>query len=80
MKKLNFKLVLTAAVAAALVAGCGGGGSSGEPAPDIAQSVAAALDFIKNVIAGTSDDTEPVSLTGIVLATDDAAEPVALAP
>ncbi len=80
MNKLNLKLVLTAAVAAALVTGCGGGGGSSEPAPDIGQSVAAALDFVKNVIAGTSDDTEPVALTGIVLATDDVAEPVALAP
>ena len=80
MNKRNLKIVLATAAIAALVAGCGGGGGSAEPAPDIGQSVAAALDFIKNVIAGTSDDTEPVALTGIVLATDDVAEPVALAP
>ena len=79
MNKLNAKLLTAAVLSAALVTGCGGGGGGGEaPAPDIAQSVQAALDFIKNLIAGTSETSEPIDIGAITLAVDDIAEPAAL--
>lgn len=80
MEKLNSKWVLSAAVAAALVAGCGGGGgvSSAPVSTDISQSVSALVTYINGLIAGTSDLGEPIDINGLTLATDDAAEPAPL--
>ncbi len=79
MDKLNSKLMLTAVLSAALVAGCGGGGGGGSAAaPDVSQSVSAVLDFINKVITDTSETSEPMDISAITLAVDDALEPVAL--
>ena len=78
MNNLKPKLILTAVVSAALVAGCGGGGDGVVPAPDISQSVSAALDFINNLIAGSSETGEPMDVSAVTLAVDDATEPASL--
>lgn len=77
MKNLRLRLFVATALAAAIVAGCGGGDGGNPPAPDISSSVSALLDFMNNLIAGTSETTEPIDIDGLTLATDDTGEPVA---
>ena len=81
MKKLNSKWMFSVALAAALMAGCGGGGGSVSSPPvstDISQSVSALVTYLNELIAGTSDLGEPIDINGLTLATDDAAEPASL--
>ncbi len=72
MHKLNRGPML-AVMAAALLAGCGGGGGSG--APDVAHSDSVAVAFMKNLIAGTNETSEPIDINALSLAVDDRAEP-----
>ena len=78
MHKLNSKLLLVAGLTALLMAGCGGGGGGGFNAGNISQSTSALFAYITDLIAGTSDMSEPVDINGLTLATDDAAEPTPL--
>jgi hypothetical protein len=69
------------------LAGCGGGGSGGQPAnsgatgsgsqvPDSAQqSVGGLMAFLMELIAQSSDTTEPVALGDAALPTDDTSGP-----
>ena len=86
MHKLNSKLVLTAALTAALLAGCGeGGGSSnsdfgsgGSVVSDIGQNINTVFDYISRLIANNSENTDPVDINGFTLATDETASPTPL--
>ena len=100
MHKLNSKLVLTAALSAALLAGCGGGSSSnadgpssfgvfpaapvtpgtpGTPGtPDLGQSIAAVFEYISRLIASNSENSDPVDVNVLTLATDETSSPTPL--
>ena len=98
MHKLNSKLVLTAALSAALLAGCGGGSSSsnadgpssfgvfpatpvtpGTPGvSDLGQSIAAVFDYISRLIASNSENSDPVDINVLTLATDETSSPTPL--
>jgi hypothetical protein len=94
MRKLNGKSwALGAATAAvvALLAACGGGGGGGsgdsggggfvagtDVPTGVQQNIGDVIAFAKQLIAGTSDSSDPVVLGDATLATDDAAEPADL--
>ena len=87
MHKLNSKLVLTAALTAALLAGCGEGGSSssdvgsgggGSVVSDISQNINTVFDYISRLIANNGENTDPVDINGFTLATDETASPTPL--
>ena len=81
MTKLNSKWLITAALATALVAGCGSGGGDGGGgpvgvAPDPATSASGVVQYLLALIANeTTDLSEPKPTDGITFATDDLAEP-----
>ena len=88
MHKLNSKLVLAAALSAALLAGCGGGGSSGTAngassfgvvaAADIGQNIASVFDYISRLIAFNGENSDPVDVNALTLATDETSSPTPL--
>ena len=96
MHKLNSKLVLAAALSAALLAGCGGGSSNGHgpssfgvfPATpgtpgipstsDLGQSIAAVFEYISRLIASNSENSDPVDVNVLTLATDETSSPTPL--
>ena len=92
MHKLNSKLVLTAALTAALLAGCGegggssssdvggggGGGGGGSVVSDIGQNINTVFDYISRLIANNGENTDPVDINGFTLATDETASPTPL--
>ena len=98
MHKLNSKLVLTAALSAALLAGCGGGGGSsntdgpssfgvfpttpdtpGTPGtPGLGQSIAAVFEYISRLIASNGENSDPVDVNVLTLATDETSSPTLL--
>ena len=86
MHKLNSKLVLTATLTAALLAGCGGGsdssassdGGGGFSLSDISQNINTVFDYISRLIANNGENTDPVDINGFTLATDDTANPTPL--
>lgn len=68
-------------VAAAGLAGCGGGSDDSvpaPPAPGIGQSVTALIAFVQGLIAGTDDTSDPIDIDALSLAVDDTAEPAPL--
>ena len=85
MHKLNSKLVLTAALTAALLAGCGGGGGSssggeggGFALSDIGQNINTVFEYISRLIANNGENTDAVDINGFTLATDETASPTPL--
>lgn len=89
MDKLNAKLVLSGLAVSALLMGCGAGNSNVEatapvtpapvvPAPDLATSVSAVIDYIGNLIANFGENTDPVNVNSVTLAVDDTEEPTGL--
>ena len=81
--KMSFKLLCAALLTSAALAGCGGGDSIDVlPVPPVAatpsNSVNALVAYLQQLIAGTSDSTDPVDINGLELATDDMAEPSAI--
>ena len=86
MHKLNSKLVLTAALTAALLAGCGGGGDNsssdggggGFVVSDISQNINTVFEYVSRLIANNDENTDPVDINGFTLATDDTASPTPL--
>lgn len=79
MLKLHSRLALGAVLSAALLAGCGSGGSdevsSAPVSTDISQSVSALITFMNNLIAGTSESGDPIAINTLTLVSDDTAEP-----
>ena len=81
MRKPSIQVALAGIAMALMLTACGGGGgATAEQQPGIGQSVSVALQFITNLIAGSSDSTEPIDLSGVVVAVDDVTEPAALSP
>ena len=79
MRKLNKKWLLSAALATALVTGCGSGGDGGSGvSTDISQSVSALITYMNSLIASTSETSDPIDINGLTLATDDLAEPTSI--
>ena len=88
MNKLNSKLLLTGCVAVAILAGCGGSDddnpapatppSPTSPTADTEKSVPAVIDYISNMIANFGENSDPVDVSSVTLAVDDAAEPTGL--
>lgn len=83
--KTNRKLWLPLLLGAVVVlSACGGGGGDGvDPAgvdvatpaqPDIGQGVSALLDFMRSLIAGTSETSDPIDINPLTLAVDDTAD------
>ena len=80
MKKTYLKLIVTAVLSGALLAGCGGGGGSDDhagngnpgltPGP-VTQTVTDVVAYISNLIAGTSDSAEPVDINDLTLTADN---------
>jgi predicted small lipoprotein YifL len=75
--KMTFKLLSAALLTAAALAGCGGGGGSDVPATP-SNSVNALVVYLQELIAGTSDSTDPIDINELELATDNTAEPSAI--
>ena len=86
MHKLNSKLVLTATLTAALLAGCGGGsdssassdGGGGFALSDISQNINTVFAYVSRLIADNGENTDAVDINGFTLATDDTASPTPL--
>lgn len=85
MFKLNSRLMTGAALTALLLAGCGGGGGDdvqagggggggGNP-PPMEQTVTNVFDFISNLMANNSENSDPIDINGLTLAADDSSEP-----
>ncbi len=82
---MRFTRITAAMVLAGFaLAGCGGGGGGGGDAntggvPNSAQtSVGGLITYLQQLIAGTNDTGEPVSLDNVTLPVDDTAEPTAI--
>ena len=91
MIKLNIKLAATAALTAALLAGCGGdsgggggggvggggGGTAGFDANGSALPSASAIEVVTylNSVIALGENTEPIDINSVTLATDDTSEP-----
>jgi len=82
MNKFSNKLVWALVLGTALVAGCGGGGDSyaeaSKPTTPTNLSVSALFKYIGDLIAGTSDTSEPADVNGLTLAVDETTEPTPL--
>lgn len=80
--KMTSKLLGAALLTAAALAGCGGGSIDVLPTPPVAQtpsnSVNALVAYLQELIAGTSESSDPVDINDLELATDDTAEPSAI--
>lgn len=80
--QMKNQLLLGLVLGTSILAGCGGGGIEALPTPPVAQtpsnSVNALVAYVQQLIAGTSESTEPVDINGLTLATDDTAEPSAI--
>lgn len=80
MNKLNARLVLATVVSTVLLAGCGGGGGSAADTatPGSPQSVTAVVNYINNLITGTSENGDQVDVNLLTLAEDDSDGPIAI--
>jgi hypothetical protein len=85
MLKLNSKWLVAAALATALVAGCGGGDSDGAQTPPTnsatnpSTSAKSVVDYLLALIANEKTDlSEPKATDGISFATEETAEPSAI--
>ena len=80
--------VLASVLATALLAGCGGGDivsslpapppTPAPPAPSVGDTVSVLIQYVQQLIAATSDTSEPVDINGLTLVADDRAEPTAI--
>lgn len=80
MLKLNLKLMAGAALAAALLAGCGGSsnGVAVGPVGPMEQTITSVAAFIENLIASNGANTDPIDINSLKLAVDDTSEPTPL--
>ncbi len=77
MHTTKTKLLLAVGLSAALVVGCGGGGGDAAPQSAPLQGSAAVVEFITNLIAGSTESDELIDVDAVTLALDDVAEPTA---
>ncbi|MDB5868182.1 MAG: hypothetical protein JWP96_514 [Polaromonas sp.] len=82
MFKFNSKLMAGAGLCALLLAGCGGDGDGKvvviTPTPPGPQTISSVVAYITDMIAGTSDTTEPTDINLLTLAADETSEPAPL--
>lgn len=82
MNKLNARLVLATVASTLFLAGCGGGGGSDSAAdgvtPGSPQTVTAVVNYINNLITGTSENGDQVDVNSLTLAELDFDEPIAI--
>jgi hypothetical protein len=82
MFKLKLRMMAAAALSAALLGGCsdggGGGGENAAALPPAEQTITAVVDFIKSLIAGNGENSEPIDINPLTLAADATSEPQAL--
>lgn len=83
MRTSNAKLWAGAALSALLLAGCGGGGgtpaeSGIRSAPTMEQTITDVFAFISQLIASNGENTDPIDINPLTLATDDTSEPRSL--
>ena len=80
MIKLNTKLAAVAGLSAVLLAGCGGGGggggavASGSCPETLTIPSGSVVDYNQRIIA-FGENTQPIDINCLTLATDDTAEP-----
>ena len=80
MIKLNTKLAAAAVLSAVLLAGCGGGGggggavASGSCPETLTIPSGSVVDYNQRIIA-FGENTQPIDINCLTLATDDTAEP-----
>ena len=83
MFKLHSKLLTGAVLAGVLLSGCGGdSGGTGPvtpeptpPTPPIQQTIDNVADYVRNLIASMGENSEPIDINGLTLATDDKSVP-----
>jgi hypothetical protein len=80
MRISNAKLLAGAALSALLLAGCGGGdGVFSPPVADgtspMAQTVSDVFAFISNLIDSNGENTDPIDINSLTMATDDTSGP-----
>ena len=83
MNKFSNKLVLALVLGTALVAGCDGDDDDSQaevekPTTPTDLSVSAMFKYISDLMAGTSETSEPANVNGLTLAVDDVSEPTPL--
>ena len=81
MIKVNTKLAAVAALSAALLAGCGGGdGGGGFAANGSNQTIPSesVVAFIQQLFATYGENSDPIDINSLTLATDDTVEPTPL--
>lgn len=82
MNQFSNKLVGALVLGTALVAGCGGGGQDlaevPKPTTPTDLSVTALIKYVGDLIAGTSETSEPADVNGLTLAVDETTEPTPL--
>ena len=76
------KILVSLLCAAAVLTACGGGDDSSAPPPATAQvpttvnsSVPSFISYLMELVASAADALEPVDVSAVTPATDDAAEP-----
>ena len=80
MIKLNTKLAAVAGLSAALLTGCGGGGGSagngsgGSGGGTQTIDSASVVGFLQQ-LSSNGENSDPIDINSLTLATDDAAEP-----
>lgn len=78
MFKLNLKFTTGAALAGALLAGCGGGSDSVATTPPMSQTITDVAAYVANLMASTDANAEPMGLNGLTLVANDTAEPAVI--
>jgi len=83
MRTTHSRLMAVAALSAVLLVGCGSNdddnnAGSGGPQGPAAQTVTDIVAFINNLIAGTSNSSEPIDINSLTLTADNSADPAPL--
>ena len=82
MRTNHSRLMAAAALSAVLLVGCGsndGDNSASNGQPGLAQqTVTDVVAFINNLIAGTSNSSEPIDINSLTLTADTSADPAPL--
>ncbi len=75
MFKLHLKLLTGAALAGALLAGCGGGSDTAANEPPAMQVITNVADYVAHLIASAGENDQPRSINTLMLVADDTSEP-----
>lgn len=88
MFKIDLKLMAVAALASAVMVGCGGdssgdgnGGDNGGGGPDIPpmqQTITDVADYIRNLIASAGENSAPIDVNALTLVPNDQGVPASV--